>query len=106
MKNDPLNPTLGRLLHLCRMDRTWARAQGVWLWDESGRRFLDFYSQYGAVALGHNAPAVVDAVQQALTEQVPAMVQPYLAADARALADHLLRLAPGKLSRCVFTTSG
>lgn len=106
MKNDPLNPTLGRLLHLCRMDRAWLRGQGVWLWEESGRRFLDFYSQYGAVALGHNAAAVVQAAQEALAQQVPAMVQPYLAADARALADELLRLAPGNLSRCVFTTSG
>src|SRR3990172_4705286 len=102
MMDDPLNPTLRRLLHLCRMDRTWVRGQGVWLWDEAGRRFLDFSSQYGAVALGHNAPAVVQAVQKALAQQVPAMVQPYLAADARALADELLRLAPGKPSRCVF----
>ena len=106
MVDDPLNPTLQNLLRLCRMDRTWVKGQGVWLWDEQGRRFLDFYSQYGAVALGHNSPAVVRAVQEALTESAPAMVQPYGAPHAVALAKELQRLAPGKLSRCVFTTSG
>src|ERR1700682_4480093 len=102
----PLNPTLQRLLALCRMDRTWVRGEGVWLVDEHGRRFLDCYAQYGAVALGHNAPAVVPAVRAALDECEPAMVQPYRAPHAVALAADLVRLAPGNLARCVFTTSG
>jgi acetylornithine/succinyldiaminopimelate/putrescine aminotransferase/predicted amino acid dehydrogenase len=101
-----LNPTLQRLLALCRMDRTWVRGEGVWLTDAHGRRFLDCYAQYGAVALGHNAPAVVAAVRAALDECEPAMVQPYRAPHAVALATALARLAPGNLSRCFFTTSG
>ena len=104
--DDPLNPTLHHLLTLCRMDRTWARGEGVFLWDAAGRRFLDFYSQYGAVALGHNAPCVTQTAQQALAEGLPAMVQPYRASAAVALARELERLAPGELTRCVFTTSG
>ena len=47
-----LNPTLRRLLGLCRLDRTWVRGEGVWLSEAQGRRFLDCYAQYGAVALG------------------------------------------------------
>jgi acetylornithine/succinyldiaminopimelate/putrescine aminotransferase/predicted amino acid dehydrogenase len=101
-----LNPTRQRLLALCRMDRTWVRGAGVWVWDAHGRRFLDCYAQYGAVALGHNAPCVVAAVRAALDEGEPAMVQPYRAAHAEALADELARLAPGGLTRCLFTTSG
>ena len=104
--NDPLNPTLRRLLKLCQMDRTWARGEGISLWDDEGRRFVDFYSQYGTLALGHNAPCVVAAVQEALAAQVPAMVQPYRARHAEALAAELERLAPGNLTHCVFTTSG
>jgi acetylornithine/succinyldiaminopimelate/putrescine aminotransferase/predicted amino acid dehydrogenase len=101
-----LNPTLKRLLSLCRMDRTWVRGEGVHLFDASGRRFLDCYAQYGAVALGHNAPAVVAAVRAALEAGEPAMVQPYRAPWAEALANELVRLAPAGLTRCVFTTSG
>src|SRR5262245_50287952 len=101
-----LNPTLHRLLRLCRLDRTWVRGEGVWLTDELGRRFLDCYAQYGAVALGHNAPCVTAAARAALDEAEPAMVQPYRAPHAAALAEGLRRLAPGGATRCVFTTSG
>jgi acetylornithine/succinyldiaminopimelate/putrescine aminotransferase/predicted amino acid dehydrogenase len=101
-----LNPTLGRLLALLGMDRTWIRGEGVWLTDAHGRRFLDCYAQYGAVALGHNAACVTRAVQAAIASAEPAMVQPYRAPHAEALAAALTRLAPGDLSHCVFTTSG
>ncbi len=100
-----LNPTLQRLLAVCRLDRTFVRGEGVWLVDEQGRRFLDCYAQYGAVVLGHNAPPVVAAVRAALEAGEPAMVQPYRAPHAVALADELTRLAPG-MAHCVFTTSG
>ncbi|MBL8953349.1 MAG: aminotransferase class III-fold pyridoxal phosphate-dependent enzyme [Myxococcaceae bacterium] len=101
-----LNPTLKRLLSMCGMDRKWARASGCELWDESGRRFLDFYAQYGAVALGHNAPRLVRALREALDEREPAMVQPYRAPHAEALATALCGAAPPGLDRCIFTTSG
>jgi len=104
--NRTLNPTLGRLLGLLGMDRTWVRGEGVWLTDARGRRFLDCYAQYGAVALGHNAPCVTRAARAAIAAGEPAMVQPYRAPYAEALANTLTRLAPGNLSRCVFTTSG
>ncbi len=101
-----MNPTLHRLLALCRLDRAWVRGEGVWLHDANGRRFLDFYAQYGAVILGHNAPPVVDAVRAALAEGEPAMVQPYRAPHAVALAEALGRVMPGGEWHCVFTTSG
>jgi len=101
-----LNPTLGRLLAACRMDRAWARGEGAWLFDRDGRRFLDCYAQYGALALGHNAPGVTAAARAALDSLEPVLVQPYRAVHAEALADKLAQLAPGDLSRCLFATSG
>ena len=74
-----LNPNVKQLLALCQMDRTFVRGEGVHLFDASGRRFLDCYAQYGAVALGHHAPSVVAAVRAALDASEPAMVQPYRA---------------------------
>src|SRR6266571_6209003 len=101
----PLNPTLQRLLAVCRLDRVWVRGDGVWLFDAQGRRFLDCSAQYGAVILGHNAAPVVAAARAALDAGEPAMVQPYRAPHAVALAEQLTRLAPG-MAHCVFTTSG
>jgi len=101
-----LNPTLARLLGVCGLDRRWVRGSGVWLFDETGRFFLDAYAQYGAVALGHNPPAGVAAMRAALDRGDPAMVQPYRTADAEALARELVARAPGELAHCLFTTSG
>ena len=107
MNHEPaLNPTRRRLLSLCRLDRTWAEGDGAWLVEGSGRRFLDGYAQYGAVALGHGHPAVSGAIRAALDEGVPPLVQPYRSPAVEALADALVRLAPPGLSRCAFTTSG
>jgi len=101
-----LNPELWRLLNFVGMDRTMVRGEGVWLYDEQGRAFLDCCAQYGAVALGHGHPAVTEAIQRALRDREPAMVQPYAAVHAVALAERLVELAPPGLAHCVFTTSG
>jgi ornithine--oxo-acid transaminase len=39
-----------------------AHGEGVWLWDENGRRYLDMLSAYSAVSLGHAHPRVVQAL--------------------------------------------
>jgi glutamate-1-semialdehyde 2,1-aminomutase len=41
------------------------RAEGPWVWDVEGNRFIDMVQSYGAIILGHAAPAVVDAVVSA-----------------------------------------
>src|SRR4051812_46969146 len=61
--DDALNPTLRRLLRLCRLDRRFVRGEGVWLFDDGGRRYLDASGQYGALVLGHNPPVAVEALR-------------------------------------------
>ncbi len=39
-----------------------ARAEGAWVWDVEGRRYLDYVQSWGASILGHAHPAVVKAV--------------------------------------------
>ena len=38
------------------------RGQGVYLWDEQGRRYLDMMSAYSAVSFGHSHPQLVEAL--------------------------------------------
>jgi glutamate-1-semialdehyde 2,1-aminomutase len=42
-----------------------ARADGPYLFDTDGRRYVDYVQSWGASILGHAHPAVVEAVQQA-----------------------------------------
>ena len=39
-----------------------ARASGAHVWDEDGRRYLDYVGAWGPMLLGHAHPAVVDAI--------------------------------------------
>jgi glutamate-1-semialdehyde 2,1-aminomutase len=45
-----------------------SRAQGAYLWDANGQRYTDYIGSWGPMILGHGHPAVVEAVQKALTE--------------------------------------
>ncbi|MBS0317033.1 MAG: glutamate-1-semialdehyde 2,1-aminomutase [Proteobacteria bacterium] len=44
------------------------RAHGAYLWDENGDRFIDYIGSWGPMILGHNHPAVVEAVLEAVRE--------------------------------------
>ena len=44
------------------------RAQGAYLYDAEGKRYVDYIGSWGPMILGHGHPAVVEAVQRALGE--------------------------------------
>ncbi|MBT2301555.1 glutamate-1-semialdehyde 2,1-aminomutase [Variovorax paradoxus] len=44
------------------------RAQGAYFWDAADQRYIDYIGSWGPMILGHGHPAVVDAVQRAVTE--------------------------------------
>jgi glutamate-1-semialdehyde 2,1-aminomutase len=41
------------------------RAEGAYVWDVEGRRYVDYVQSYGASILGHAHPVIVDAVRRA-----------------------------------------
>ena len=47
------------------------QARGVVVTDVEGRQYFDFLAGAGTLALGHNHPAVVAAIEDALRRQIP-----------------------------------
>lgn len=43
-----------------------ARADGPWLWDVEGNRYIDYVGSWGPMIVGHNHPAVREAVAKAI----------------------------------------
>jgi glutamate-1-semialdehyde 2,1-aminomutase len=41
------------------------RAEGAYLWDADGNRYLDYFGSWGPMILGHAFPPVVEAIQKA-----------------------------------------
>jgi predicted acetylornithine/succinylornithine family transaminase len=46
------------------------RGEGSYVWDDQGRRYLDFFPGWGCNLLGHCPPRVVEAVQQQVAELI------------------------------------
>src|SRR3990167_2928655 len=46
------------------------KGRGATVTDHRGRSFIDFIGGWGALALGHNHPAVVSALRRALTQDI------------------------------------
>jgi len=64
-----VNPGIAAILSFSGFSVPEERAQGCYIWDASGRRFLDCVGGYGAFSLGHLNPKVVDAVRQQLENE-------------------------------------
>ena len=41
-----------------------SRGEGVWLWDDEGRRYLDMLSAYSAVSFGYGHPRLLAALNE------------------------------------------
>ena len=40
------------------------RAEGPYVWDSDGQRYIDYVMSYGPGIVGHSHPQIIDAVQQ------------------------------------------
>lgn len=101
-----VNPELGRLLHQMSMDKTFVRGEGSWLWDEDGRRYLDFLAQYGALPFGFNPPRIWAAIERVRESGEPSFIQPSYLNAAGELAERLLAAAPPGMAYSTFGNSG
>ncbi len=77
-------------------------AEGVWMFDAEGRRYLDLYNNVASV--GHCHPRVTEAVtRQAATLNTNTR---YLFDNVHDYAERLLKTFPTRLSNIVFTCTG
>jgi taurine---2-oxoglutarate transaminase len=80
-------------------------AEGCYITDENGKRYLDFSSQLMCMNLGHKNPVVIDAIAKQAHDLAYAM--PSYATTPRAeLSKLLLDVLPKGLNKFFFTTSG
>src|ERR1700751_4509129 len=93
-----------------RFQKNWnpmhvADAEGCYIIDGAGKRYLDFSSQLMCSNLGHKNQAVIDAIAKQAQELSYAM--PGYATTARAeLSQLLTEVLPKGLNKFFFTTSG
>lgn len=101
-----VNPHWVRLLKLLQMDARYERCSGTELVTVDGRRILDFLSGYCVHNLGHNHPAIVEAIKDELDRRGPAMLQSHVPELAGQLAHRLCAAAGGQVKKAFFCSSG
>jgi ornithine--oxo-acid transaminase len=101
-----INPAFVKVLRLLGFDKRYVRGQGAYLYDDSGKKYIDCLSGYGTFACGRNHPVIRQTVQQAMNLDLPNLLHMGIATLSGLLARELLRVAPGELETVFFTSSG
>jgi acetylornithine/succinyldiaminopimelate/putrescine aminotransferase len=101
-----INPQFMKVLRTIGFDRVWQRAEGQYLYDSDGNRYLDFLGGFGMFNVGRNNARVRAALVEALELATPGSVQLGVSLLPGLLAEELLRRTPPRLARVLFTNSG
>jgi acetylornithine/succinyldiaminopimelate/putrescine aminotransferase len=84
-----------------------AKAEGIWLYDIAGKRYLDMISGFSVANIGHSHPKVVEAVQQQAAQYMHLIVYgEYIQQPQVAYATLLTQYLPPALNCVYFTNSG
>ena len=100
-----LNNQMVRVLRTIGFDIEYIRAEGAYLYDTDGNRYLDLVAGWGVFALGRNHPHVVSTLCDVLAAQLPQLVQMGVSPLAGMLAERLVRTVP-HLDKAFFCNSG
>ncbi|HEX2052326.1 MAG TPA: aspartate aminotransferase family protein [Actinomycetota bacterium] len=82
------------------------RGEGSYVWDTSGRRYLDGMAGQYAVQVGHGRTQLSEAAARQASELAFFPLWTNLHPAAARLAERIAGLAPGDLNRVFFTTGG
>jgi len=81
------------------------QAEGVYFWDTSGNKYLDFSSQLVNLNIGHQHPKVVQAIQDQAARFC--FAHPGFATEPRGLlGEKLAEVTPGNLAKAFFCLGG
>jgi alanine-glyoxylate transaminase/(R)-3-amino-2-methylpropionate-pyruvate transaminase len=101
------NLLLPSVTHYYREPLHVVRAQGLYVWDETGKRYLDAFGGVVTVSVGHNHPKINERLTRYIESQAPQHTTTlYLTEPLTNLAARLTGLAPEELKRVFFTNSG
>ncbi|MFN8295624.1 MAG: aminotransferase class III-fold pyridoxal phosphate-dependent enzyme, partial [Chitinophagales bacterium] len=83
------------------------KAEGVCLYDVTGKKYIDLISGIGVSALGHCHPKIVEAIQSQAAKYAHTLVYgEFILSPQVQLAKYLTDLLPSTLSSVYFTNSG
>ncbi len=101
-----LNQQMVKVLKTIGFDRHYVKAEGAYLFDDKGERYLDLLSGFGVFALGRNHSKVVQTLTDVLNAELPHLVQLDVSVLSGLLAEKLATIVPPGLEKFFFSNSG
>jgi ornithine--oxo-acid transaminase len=106
LQSEHVNPANVRALKTIGFDRCYVRAEGPYLWDVKGEKYLDLLGGYGVFGLGRNHPEVRRVLVDFLNADYPSLVKLEAPLLSGLLAAELKKRMPNPLDMVFFTNSG
>lgn len=83
------------------------RAEGIYIWDKTGKRYMDMIAGVAVSNVGHNHPLVIDAIKTQVDRHLHVMVYGEYIQDAQlAFSDSLRSILPNSLNSVYPVNSG
>lgn len=101
-----VHPRLLKLFEVGGMNTAFRNAKDVYLFDQHGRRYLDFLAGGGVYFIGRNHPEVNSAISAVLDADFPNLCVVNASVLGGVVAGDLLELAGPHLTKAVFANSG
>ena len=82
-----------------------ARGEGMYLYDEEGKSYLDFSAQFSSCSLGHAHPELTEAIERQL-HKVVSVTSMFVTEERAELAETLADIAPQGMDKVLFGCTG
>ena len=86
------------------LPKVMTKAEGVFFWDEEGRKYFDMSSQLVYTNVGHQHPKLLEAFKH--IGEIPLSSPGFASASKSALAKKIIELAPNNMQKVFFTCGG
>lgn len=84
-----------------------AKAEGIYIWDKSGKRYMDMIAGVAVNNIGHRHPKVIHAIKEQVDKYLHVMVYgEYVQEAQNRLATNLLQILPRQLNCSYIVNSG
>lgn len=98
------NAPFYKQLKLSGLNINFVKAEGMYLYDEDGRKYLDFLAGFGAENIGHNNKKLISALNESFNK--PNLIQSFVNPYAAGLSYNLNSILNGKLNHFFYTSTG
>ncbi len=82
------------------------KAEGCYVWDVDGRRYLDFAAGVAVMNIGHTNPVIEKAIHQQIKDAIHAGFSDFYAELPVKFVEHLLTFLPKHLNKTFLSNSG